>query len=63
MFWWDHFPVGTAAIIIGMFFLGAIQLFFIGMLGEYLLGVSVRSLHRPLVVEERRINFHKAVDW
>lgn len=58
MFWWDHFPIGTAAIIIGVFFLGAIQLFFIGMLGEYLLGVSVRSLHRPLVVEERRINFH-----
>ena len=40
-----------------MFFLGALQLFFIGLLGEYVLSINTRVLDRPLVVEEERLNF------
>ncbi len=54
---WDTYPVGTAAIVVGVFVLGSIQLFFIGMLGEYVLNINARLLKRPLVVEEKRINF------
>lgn len=54
---WDSFPVGTAAISIGVFFFGAVQLFFIGLLGEYVLSINSRVLHRPLVIEAQRINF------
>jgi len=44
-------------MVIGMFFLGALQLFFIGLLGEYVLSINTRVLDRPLVVEEERLNF------
>ncbi len=54
---WDSFPMGMAPVLIGMFFLGAVQLFFIGFLGEYILNINTRVMHRPLVVEEKRINF------
>ena len=57
IFHWDTYPVGNAAISIGVFFFGAVQLFFIGLLGEYVLGINTRVLHRPLVIEEERINF------
>lgn len=57
MMWWNSFPMGTAPMLIGMFFLGSIQLFFIGLLGEYILNINARVMHRPLVVEEKRINF------
>ena len=49
--------MGTAPQLIGMFFLGAIQLFFIGLLGEYVLNINSRMMKRPLVVEEERLNF------
>lgn len=55
--YWDQFPAGTAPILIGMLFLGAIQLFFIGFIGEYILAINTRVMKRPLVIEERRINF------
>lgn len=58
---WDTFPVGNAAISIGVFFFGAVQLFFIGILGEYVLNINTRILHRPLVIENRRINFEKGI--
>lgn len=54
---WDRFPMGTAPLIIALFFFGSVQLFFIGLLGEYVLNINARALRRPLVVEERRINF------
>lgn len=56
LIWWDKFPIGTAPILIGIFFLGSIQLFFIGLLGEYVLSINTRTMRRPLVVEEKRIN-------
>lgn len=54
---WDRFIAGTAPLMIGMFFLGAIQLFFLGFLGEYILSMNQRIMNRPLVIEEERINF------
>lgn len=51
------YPIGIAAISIGVFALGGMQLFFIGLLGEYILNINTRTMHRPLVVEEERINF------
>lgn len=54
---WDSFPAGNAPILIGVFVLGSIQLFFIGLLGEYVLNINSKIMKRPLVVEEKRINF------
>lgn len=54
---WDEFPAGMAPVLIGMFVLGSIQLFFIGLLGEYILNINDRVMNRPLVVESERINF------
>jgi glycosyltransferase involved in cell wall biosynthesis len=54
---WNKFALGIAPIIIGLFFFSAIQLFFIGLLGEYVLSIQTRVMKRPLVIEEERINF------
>lgn len=54
---WNRFVAGVAPIAIGMFFLGGVQLFFLGLLGEYILSMNKRIMNRPLVVEEERINF------
>ena len=54
---WNSFQAGMAPILIGMCFLGALQLFFIGLMGEYILSINERVMNRPLVVEEERINF------
>lgn len=54
---WDGFQAGYAPMILGIFVLGSLQLFFIGLLGEYILNINTRIIHRPLVVEEKRINF------
>ncbi|MCR4650573.1 MAG: glycosyltransferase family 2 protein [Lachnospiraceae bacterium] len=54
---WDHFNAGNAPILIGVYLIGSLQLFFIGLLGEYILNINTRVIHRPLVVEEKRINF------
>ena len=55
--WWDTFQLGLAPLVIGMFFLGAVQLFFIGVIGEYLGAVWTQVKNKPLVIEEERINF------
>lgn len=57
LMYWDRFSAGVAPMLIGIFFLGALQLFFIGFLGEYVLSINTRVLDRPLVVEEERLNF------
>lgn len=54
---WDQFVAGNAPILIGVFFLGGIQLSFIGLLGEYVMSMNRRVMNRPLVIEEERINF------
>ncbi|MBR5536101.1 MAG: glycosyltransferase, partial [Clostridia bacterium] len=57
LMYWDRFAAGQAPILLGMLFLGAIQLLFIGFLGEYIISINSRVMKRPLVVEERRLNF------
>ena len=54
---WYNFQAGYAPMIIGVYVLGSLQLFFIGLLGEYILYINSRVIKRPLVVEEKRINF------
>ena len=54
---WKDFNAGIAPLVIGVFFLGALQLFFIGFLGEYIMAMNNRIMNRPLVIEEERINF------
>lgn len=54
---WYSFNPGNAPMMIGIFFLGSLQLFFIGLIGEYILNINTRVIHRPLVVEEKRLNF------
>lgn len=54
---WDRFPAGNIPIVLGVFTLGAIQIFFIGILGEYILNINSRIMKRPIVIEELRINF------
>ncbi|MCD8171642.1 MAG: glycosyltransferase family 2 protein [Clostridiales bacterium] len=61
LIWWDRFPAGMAPMLIGMLFLGSVQLFFIGFLGEYIMSINQRVMKRPLVIEEERINFDKEV--
>lgn len=56
---WDTFTAGMAPVLIGMFFLGSVQLFFLGFIGEYVLSINQRVMNRPLVIEEERINFKK----
>lgn len=57
LLYWDRFLAGNAPILIGVFFLGGIQVFFIGLLGEYIMSMNTRIINRPLVIEEERINF------
>lgn len=54
---WHSFQAGNAPLLIGVYVIGSLQLFFIGLLGEYILNINTRVIHRPLVVEEKRINF------
>jgi len=57
LMYWQQFQVGAAPIVVGIFFLGAVQLFFIGILGEYIGSIYTQVLKRPAVIEKERINF------
>ncbi len=57
LLFWDNFQVGVAPLVIGIFFFSAVQLFFIGIVGEYVGMIHTQVQHRPLVVEKERINF------
>jgi glycosyltransferase involved in cell wall biosynthesis len=54
---WKNFSLGLAPLVVGFFFFGAVQLFFLGVLGEYIGAIFTQILHRPLVIEKERINF------
>lgn len=56
---WNSFQAGNAPMLIGVYVIGSIQLFFIGLIGEYILNINTRVINRPLVVEEKRINFEE----
>lgn len=55
--YWDRFQVGSAPITIGLFFFAAVQLIFIGIIGEYIGTIYTQVKNRPLVIERERINF------
>ena len=57
---WNYFDVGTAAVIIGIFFVGGVQTFFLGFLGEYIVNINIRVMRHPIVVEEKRINMRRS---
>lgn len=54
---WDTFDAGIAPLVIGLFFFGSIQLFFLGIVGEYVGSILTQVRRRPLVIEKERINF------
>jgi len=54
---WQNFSLGLAPVILGLFFMGSIQLFFLGVVGEYIGAIYTQVLKRPLVIEKERINF------
>ena len=64
LIFWDNFIAGSAPILIGVFFIGSVQVLFLGMLGEYigLIDARIRSRGHPYVVEDERINFNTEHD-
>ncbi|MEK7072159.1 MAG: glycosyltransferase, partial [Patescibacteria group bacterium] len=54
---WQEFQLGLAPLVVGIFLFASVQLFFIGILGEYIGAIYTQVKHRPLVVEKERINF------
>jgi polyisoprenyl-phosphate glycosyltransferase len=57
LIFWQSFSLGLAPVVVGLFFFGSVQLFFLGILGEYIGAIYTQVLKRPLVVEKERINF------
>lgn len=57
LLFWNSFQLGTAPILIGMFFFAAVQLFFVGVLGEYVAAIYTQVRNHPHVVELERVNF------
>lgn len=57
LIYWDRYPAGTIPVLLAVLVFGSVQVFFIGLLGEYILSMNTRIMKRPLVVEEARINF------
>lgn len=57
LLFWDTFMLGMAPMLIGIFFFGAVQMFFLGLLGEYIGSIHTQVRNMPLVVELERINF------
>lgn len=57
LLFWDRFEAGLAPLTIGIFLFSSIQLFFIGILGEYIGAIYTQVRERPLVIEKERINF------
>lgn len=55
---WNSFTMGYAPMMIAIFFMGGIQLGFLGFMGEYIMAMNTRIMNRPLVVEEERLNFN-----
>lgn len=62
LFFWDSYDIGFASLVIGMFFMGAVQLMFIGIVGEYIGEILSRLDEKPMVVEKERLNFEKHCD-
>ncbi|WP_152395461.1 glycosyltransferase [Paenibacillus guangzhouensis] len=59
---WNYFTLGLAPLVIGLFLFSSVQLFFIGIIGEYIGSIHTQVLKRPLVVEKERINFETIIN-
>lgn len=59
---WNKFSVGIAPMVIGVFFFSSVQLFFIGIIGEYIGAIHTQVRKRPLVIEKERVNFSEQKD-
>jgi hypothetical protein len=57
LIFFDNFDVGMAPLVVGLFFFSAVQLIFIGVIGEYIGSIHTQVLKRPLVIEKERVNF------
>jgi len=57
LIYWNSFSTGLAPLVVGLFFVGGVQLFFLGIVGEYIGAIYTQVRHRPLVIEKERINF------
>lgn len=62
LFFWTQFEVGLAPVVIGLFFLGAVQLIALGIIGEYIGSVHTTVQNRPYVTERERINFDEPAE-
>jgi glycosyltransferase involved in cell wall biosynthesis len=57
---WNRFALGQAPVLIGVFFFGSVQMFFVGILGEYIGAIHAQVHPRPWVVERERLNLDSA---
>ena len=57
LLYWDTFTLGLAPLVVGMFFFFAVQLIFIGVVGEYVGAIYTQVKNKPLVIEDEKINF------
>lgn len=57
LLYWDTFQLGLAPLVIGLFFFSAVQLIFIGIIGEYIGAIWTQVKNKPLAIEEETINF------
>lgn len=55
--YWDEFKIGVAPLVLGLFFFSAVQLIFLGIIGEYIGNIYTKIMGRPIVIERERINF------
>ncbi len=57
MIFWRSFEIGIAPMVIGLFFLGSVQLVSLGIIGEYVGAIHTQVQKRPYVIEKERIGF------
>ncbi len=57
LIFWNSFELGLAPTMVGLFFLGSVQLISLGIIGEYVGSIHTFVQNRPLVTEKERINF------
>ena len=62
LIFWNSFALGQAPVLIGVFFFGSVQMFFVGILGEYIGAIHAQIHPRPWVIERERLNFEHAPD-
>lgn len=59
LLYWDSYDIGMATLVIGLFFFSAIQIMFVGIVGEYVGEILMRMSEKPMVVEKERLNFEE----